>query len=166
VKSKPVNMDRMLGALLRLPSQAIVERIARDLSRAGHDDISPAKFVVFQYLPAEGARTTDLAERAGITKQSMSALVRTLIDNGYMRRQPDPSDRRASIIVRTDRGWEIERIAREAISGTVAEWRQAIGAERLEAGIEMLEALAAHIDGQSRHESVTASTIAAPATPR
>jgi len=156
VSSNSVNMDRMLGALLRLPSQAIVERIARDLSRAGHDDLSPAQFVVFQYLPAEGARTTELAERAGITKQSMSALVRTLIDNGYMQRQPDPTDRRASIIVRTDRGWEIERIAREAISDTVAEWRQAIGAERLEAGIEMLEALAAHIARQSRHESVNA----------
>ncbi len=148
MSSNSVNMDRMLGALLRLPSQAIVERIARDLSRAGHDDLSPAQFVVFQYLPAEGARTTELAERAGITKQSMSALVQALIANGYLARQPDPSDRRAAIIVRTATGWEIERIAREAISELVDEWRNALEPGLLDAGIEMLRALADYLDCQ------------------
>ncbi|MEZ4520508.1 MAG: MarR family winged helix-turn-helix transcriptional regulator [Thermomicrobiales bacterium] len=152
MNSTPLSTDRMLGALLRLPSRAIVRRIARDLARAGHDDLSPAQFVAFQYLPPEGARTTELAEQAGITKQSMSALVRALISQGYLERLPDPTDRRASIVVRTERGWEIERIARTAISALVDEWRDALAPGQLDAGIEMLGALADHLDAQEETE--------------
>lgn len=138
----------MLGALLRLPTHAIVDRVARELGRAGFDDLTAAQFMVFQVLPREGARTTELARRAQMRKQSMSALVRQLIANSYMESVPDPTDRRASIIVRTDRGWEAERVARAAIADLTSEWERALGTERFQAGMEMLEALAELVEFQ------------------
>lgn len=145
-----IRMERMLGELLRLPSEAIIARIASELVSAGFDDLTPAQFMVFRVMPAEGARTTELAERARMTKQSMSALVRPLVDRGYVRSEPDPDDRRAAIITRTERGWEVERIARAAIAGIMGEWRDALGPDRFDAGIEMLEALAEHIESRTK----------------
>lgn len=59
---------------------------------------------VFIHLPADGCRLTDLAEKAGMTKQAMAEIVEQLIEMGYLARFPDPSDKRAKIIVRTDKG--------------------------------------------------------------
>jgi DNA-binding MarR family transcriptional regulator len=137
----------MLGALLRIPGQAIVDRIARALSASGHTELRPAHFAVFQHLPAEGERLTDLAEQAQITKQSMGALVIYLEEMGYVERMPDPGDRRAQIIRRTARGWEVERIARAALQGLENEWADRLGQERLQQARAFLEDLASVIEG-------------------
>ena len=142
MSSAPVRMERMLGALLRIPSQAIVTRIAGAMHQAGYHDLSSAQFNVFQHLPAEGARVTELAERAQITKQSMSARVNELVDGGYLYRTPDPADGRASIVLRTERGWEIERIARATINEIEREWAEALGEERFREFRSVLEDLA------------------------
>ena len=73
---------RMIGALLRIPFQAINARLEAELAAAGFADLRPAHFSVFQHLPADGARVTDLAERAQITKQSMGYLVDHLEERG------------------------------------------------------------------------------------
>jgi DNA-binding MarR family transcriptional regulator len=125
-------MTPMLGALLRAPGAAIVERIASDLVAAGYSDIRPSHFSVFQQLPAEGGRLTLLAERAQITKQSMGALIDQLVTTGYLERVPDPADGRAQIIRRTARGWQVEQIARASISELESEWADALGAERMQ----------------------------------
>jgi len=65
----------------------------------------PAHTAVFQHIEADGSRLTDLAERAQITKQSMGYLVDYLEERDYLERHADPSDRRATIICLTDRGW-------------------------------------------------------------
>jgi DNA-binding MarR family transcriptional regulator len=136
----------MLGALLRIPGQAIVERIARALAASGHTELRPAHFAVFQHLPAEGARLTSLAEQAQITTQSMGALVIYLEEAGYVARMPDPTDRRAQIIRRTARGWEVERIARAALQGLEDAWAEQLGRERLQQARAFLEDLARLIE--------------------
>jgi DNA-binding MarR family transcriptional regulator len=146
MKHEPVRMERMLGALLRIPFQAINARIARNLAAAGYTDLRPAQFSVFQHLPREGARLTDLAERAQMTKQSMGALVGHLEAGGYLERVPDPVDGRAQIIRRTDRGWAVERLARASIQALEEEWGQWLGKERLQHCRAFLSDLAALLE--------------------
>jgi DNA-binding MarR family transcriptional regulator len=121
----------MVGALLRAPLQAINERVAADLAAAGHAGVRPAHFAVFQYLPAEGAHATALAERAQMTKQSMGYLLDHLEREGYVERTPDPADQRARIVRRTPRGWAVEGAARASIQRLEDEWDEQIGAERM-----------------------------------
>lgn len=123
--------ERMLGALLRMPFQAIGERVLGDLHAAGYGDLRLSHLVVFQHLPWEVGRVTELAERAQITKQSMSALVDHLVAGGYLERAADPRDGRARALRRTERGWAVERSARESIRALEAEWAAALGEERL-----------------------------------
>ena len=131
VAGAPPNPERMLGALLRIPFQAINERIARDRAAAGFGDLRPAHVAVFQHLPADDARPRALAERAHMTKQSMGALVASLVANGYLQRAPDPTDRRALGMRGATRGDEVERVARSAIGALEDEWRAALGAARM-----------------------------------
>jgi len=122
---------RMLGALLRIPFQAIVARIHAGLQARGYDDLRPAHFVVFQLLPPEGARVTELAEKAQITKQSMGELVHHLDDCGYLERVVDPTDHRAKVVRRTERGVELDKAAREILGQIEAEWTERLGSDRM-----------------------------------
>jgi DNA-binding MarR family transcriptional regulator len=144
-----VPLERMLGALLRIPFQAITARIAADLAAAGFTDLRPAYLAVFQHLDAEGSRLTDLAHRAQVTKQSMGALVDRLERWGYVERIPDPRDGRARIVRRTARGWTVERTARASIRALEDEWTQRVGAERMRLCRAVLEEIVAVLDDSS-----------------
>lgn len=126
-----VELTPMLGALLRAPLRALTARVAADLSRAGFTDLRPAHLVVFQHLDAEGTRLTELAARASMTKQSMGALVNDLEGWSYVERRPDPLDRRARIVCRTERGWAVELAARTSVGDFEEEWMRRVGAERM-----------------------------------
>lgn len=123
---------RMLGALLRIPFQAIVIRLHHDLSAAGFGELRPAHYVVFQLIRPEGSRLTELADEAQITKQSMGYLVDYLEERGYVERVADPEDGRAKLVRLTPRGWEVDRAARAIVAQIEAEWAGRLGAERLE----------------------------------
>ncbi len=58
----------MIGAPLRVPFQATVSQTYEGRIMAGYTDLRPAHFTVFQHLRGEGARLTELAEKAQITK--------------------------------------------------------------------------------------------------
>ena len=141
-----VPLERMLGALLRIPFQAITARVAVDLAAAGFDDLRPAYLAVFQHLDAEGSRLTDLAHRAQVTKQSMGALVDSLEQWGYVERIPDPRDGRARIVRRTERGWAVERTARASIRALEDEWTQRVGTERMRQCRAVLEEIVATLE--------------------
>ncbi len=122
--------QRGLGLLLRLPYQALVARVREGLVAAGYDDIHFAHLSVFQNV-GDGARASDLAERAQITKQSMGYLVDYLAARGYVERLPDPTDRRASLIRLTERGRAVDRMARLLIARLEEECAARVGEERL-----------------------------------
>ncbi len=82
--------QRMLGAMFRIPFQAIVALIDEGLRARGFTDLRPAHFVIFQHIRPEGSRITELAEQAQITKQSTGSLVDHMVACGYVDRLPDP----------------------------------------------------------------------------
>jgi DNA-binding MarR family transcriptional regulator len=121
-----------IGILLRGPYQEVVRRIAEELADAGFDDVRPAHTAVFQHIKAEGSRLSELAQSAQITKQSMGYLVDYLEERGYVERQADRSDRRASLILLTERGWNQVRAALAIIAGIEEEWARCLGARDME----------------------------------
>ena len=146
---------RMLGALLRIPFQAITARLHTELAAAGFADLSPAQFVVFQHLPAEGARVSELAARAQITKQSMGYLVDYLAARGYVERLPDPADGRAAIVRLTERGWAVDQAARAISRGVEEEWARRLGRRRMDQLRDLLERLVTSLETEPRSTTST-----------
>lgn len=77
----------------------------------------PKYSAVFAQIDPGGSRLTELANRANITPQAMGELVDELEELGYVSRQPDPTDRRAKLIVLTDEGWAAVEAGRQTIVG-------------------------------------------------
>jgi len=132
--SKAPDRGPLLGALLRFAHQSVIRRVQDRLSTAGFEDVQPAHFVPLQALwdCPEGARATELATRARITKQSMGELVEKLVDRGYVERVPDPLDGRARLVRITSRGRKASRMARDTVRDVEADWSRRLGADRIE----------------------------------
>lgn len=122
---------RLLGALFRIPFQVLNTRIEHGLIARGYTDMRPAFFEVFRYLKPDGSRSTDLAEQAQMTKQSMGYLIDHLETLGYVERIADPDDRRAKLVRPTDRGRAVEQDARQIIHEVEQEWADLLGGEQM-----------------------------------
>lgn len=132
---------RTATAVLRVAGQ-LVDGIQEGLREQGFDDVRPAHGFAFVMLAAGPATTVRLAEHLGITKQAASELVGHLVRAGYLRRRPDPGDRRAMLLELTDRGWECTRAAERAARDTVAGWRNRVSTRRFRALDAVLQEIA------------------------
>lgn len=94
--------DMLIGALLRVPTEAIFRRIVRQLNTAGFEGLTLPHIAVLRYPGPDGERPSVLAGRAGISKQAMNRLLRSLEDLGYLKRA-DASDKGGARIVRFTR---------------------------------------------------------------
>jgi len=137
---------RMIGALLRIPREATIQRVMAGLVAAGFDDVRPAHFTVFQHMPLEGIRLTALADAALLTKQSMGYLVDDLEAHGYVERAPDPADRRAKVVRLTARGRRLDDTVRAVILKIEADWSRRLGPENYQQLAQLLRALIATLE--------------------
>jgi DNA-binding MarR family transcriptional regulator len=122
----------LLGILLRNTLNVLLRRLQAGLAEAGYPQIRAAHSQVFTSMRPEGSRITDLAERAQISKQAMGYLVDDMVRAGFLQRVADPRDRRATQVQLTQRGREVERVARGIIEGIEADWARRIGQAQLD----------------------------------
>jgi DNA-binding MarR family transcriptional regulator len=131
----------LIGALLLFPGDELRRRVYEGYMAAGFTDLRPAHEPVLGLLSPEGDRIVDLAKRARTTKQAMGYLVAYLEGRGYLERVPDPKDGRAQIVRRTERGWEVNRTARQLVKEIQDEWAEQLGQDRMEQLIALLSDL-------------------------
>lgn len=98
---------------------------------AGFTDIREAHNTVFGLVPADGIRLTDLAARAGVSKQAMSELVNDLVEKGYFSKEPDPTDGRAKLICWSERAWEVNTHAQQYFDDLERELAALVGTTAL-----------------------------------
>jgi DNA-binding MarR family transcriptional regulator len=94
----PEGYDDNIGRLLQLALRDFQTRCAEKLHARGYTQLSATHLTILSYIDPSGTRIVTLAERAGMTKQSMGDLIRELEAHGYVERSPDPHDKRAVII--------------------------------------------------------------------
>ena len=121
-----------LGTLMRTGYHRTMEYVQARLEQLGFDDVRPAHMAIFQNLGPEGARIGELAERAKLTNQSVGYLVDYLEEHGYVERRPDPTNRRATLVCFTERGWDEADACAKILDQLDKELTQRMGAERLE----------------------------------
>jgi DNA-binding MarR family transcriptional regulator len=113
-----------LGLLLRLLNQHWGEGVHAALQAAGLDGIRAPHANVIPFVPAEGIQVSELARLASMRKQSMAEAVEQLERAGYVERRPDPNDRRARLVVLTDRGRQVRSVAIAAGRRVEADWTE------------------------------------------
>jgi DNA-binding MarR family transcriptional regulator len=107
------------------------------LAAAGFPDIRAAHQGVLSAI-GSGARLSDLAGAAGVSKQAMAGLVEHLLNRGYVERESDPTDRRAAVLKLTAAGVAARDAVRAAQDHLQGEMRRVVGKKRLRALRETL----------------------------
>src|ERR1700752_4977433 len=112
----------LIGALLRVPWEAVRERMLERLHAEGFADFDASYLTIVQYPGPQGLRPADLADRLGISKQALNHLLGQLERRGYLTREAHPEDGRSKRIVLTPRGIEAGLVIREAVAEMEDAW--------------------------------------------
>ena len=117
------NTVAMLGQAYSLLGFRIVDGVVG----AGYPQ-KPKHSAVFAQIHPDGTRLSDLARGANMTPQAMGEVVDELEALGYVTRRPDPTDRRAKLVVLTKLGRDCVEAGKRAIVDLEAEVTQMLGA--------------------------------------
>jgi DNA-binding MarR family transcriptional regulator len=130
------HLGRLLGEAMRRFDERVLHLMAHNVevplalsNLAARAQISAAHVHITRHLALEGSRLTDLAERAGMSKQAMGDLVDQCEAWGLVTRQPDPRDGRVRRVRFTSTGLAWLQAFREAVAQAEAEFRAEVGAE-------------------------------------
>lgn len=126
--------------------RALVADLVSAAAERGFPEVRVSHNAVFATLDAEGSRVADMAARAGITKQSLAALVKDMERAGFVTVSPDPLDGRAKVVRYTDRGWECVRGGSAYLREVEDALTTLLGRERLDDLRDMLVAVADHFE--------------------
>lgn len=142
-------------ARLILPLYRAFNALAQEKYAArGHAGLTTAHTLLFSSLDTEGTRIVTLAERMGITKQFTGRLVHQLAERHYLSTDPDPSDRRATIVKATPEGLQFFADACAVKTEIEDMFKAAVGEEHLVLFIATLEKLAAAFSAYEKVGSV------------
>ncbi|MDH6591971.1 DNA-binding MarR family transcriptional regulator [Variovorax sp. TBS-050B] len=131
---RQIHLGRLLGHAMRRFDERVLELMAHDVdvplalsNLAARAQVSAAHIHITRHLAREGSRLTDLAERAGMTKQAMGALVDQCEAWGLVTRGPDPLDARARRVRFTADGLAWLDAFRHAVTQAEREFRDSVG---------------------------------------
>uniref|UniRef100_C5CRC2 Transcriptional regulator, MarR family n=1 Tax=Variovorax paradoxus (strain S110) TaxID=543728 RepID=C5CRC2_VARPS len=131
---RQTHLGRLLGHAMRRFDERVLELMAHDVNvplalsnLAARAQVSAAHIHITRHLAREGSRLTELAQRAGMTKQAMGALVDQCEAWGLVTRGPDPLDARARRVLFTTDGLAWLDAFRGAVTQAEREFRASVG---------------------------------------
>jgi DNA-binding MarR family transcriptional regulator len=106
-----------VGFLLAKASQRWNELLYERFVERGFAEVRPAYgSILLPLFEEDGLRMGQLAERARLSKQTMTTMVRLLQRDGLVERERDPLDGRAFRIGLTERAREFQPVAEEVVA--------------------------------------------------
>lgn len=128
------HLGRLLGHAMRRFDERVLHLMAHNIdvplalsNLAARAQISAAHIHITRHLDLQGTRLTDLARKAGMSKQAMGDLVDQCAAWGLVTREPDPRDARARLVQFTPTGLLWLNAFREAVAQAEREFRAEVG---------------------------------------
>ena len=133
---RQTHLGRLMGHALRRFDARVLQLMARNVevplalsNLAARDQVTAAHVHITRHLALQGDRLTDLAQRAGMTKQAMAHLVEQCEAWGLVTREADALDARARRVRFTPTGLAWLQAFRDAVAQAEAEFRAEVGDE-------------------------------------
>ncbi len=109
------------------------EGLQNALKKQGWPGITRAQSLVFVNISEGVTRPSEIASRVGVTRQAIHQTINEMVDLGYLTLEPDPSDRRAKVVVYTEKGQQVGGAAVEALREIEHSLSRRIGTDRVTA---------------------------------
>jgi DNA-binding MarR family transcriptional regulator len=133
---RQTHLGRLLGHAMRRFDERVLHLMAHDVevplalsNLAARAQVGAAHIHITRHLALPGSRLTELAQRAGMSKQAMGDLVDQCEAWGLVTREPDPMDARARLVRFTATGLAWLQAFKNAVSQAEAEFRAEVGDE-------------------------------------
>ena len=130
------HLGRLLGHAMRRFDERVLHLMAHNIdvplalsNLAARAQISAAHIHITRHLDLQGTRLTELADKAGMSKQAMGDLVDQCEAWGLVTREADPRDARARVVRFTQTGLAWLQAFRAAVAQAEDEFRQEVGPE-------------------------------------
>lgn len=130
------HLGRLLGHSMRRFDARVLQLMARAVevplalsNLAARDKVGAAHIHITRHLSLDGDRLTDLAARAGMSKQAMADLVEQCEAWGLVSREPDPHDARVRRLRFTSTGLAWLQAFHDAVDQAEREFREEVGPE-------------------------------------
>jgi len=134
--------EPQLGRLFLAAHRTLAADLVLELEERGWPDLRASQAALILNVDRRsGTRLTELARRAGVTKQAMMVVVDELEVRGLVRRTPDPEDGRAKVVRLTARGRTLAAECRRAVAAVESRTRRTLGGRRYEGLREALDLL-------------------------
>jgi DNA-binding MarR family transcriptional regulator len=143
---RPLPFAVLMDGVWRAFRRELGERMDAELRRqaaATGTQLRPSQLRLLSLTPPAGLRLTDLAARAGMTKQALGEFVATLQGAGLVEVTPDERDRRVRLVRPTPAGRRLQGRIEAAIADTERHWRDQVGPARWATFREVLAELGA-----------------------
>ena len=128
------HLGRLLGHAARRFDERVLHLMAHDVevplalaNLAARAQVTAAHVHITRHLALEGSRLTELAERAGMSKQAMGDLVDQCEAWGLVTREPDARDARARLVKFTPAGLAWLQAFKAAVAQAESEFRAEVG---------------------------------------
>jgi DNA-binding MarR family transcriptional regulator len=116
----------LLGGWRRLVDEAVVELDAR-----GFGDVRPTHDFAMRAIDSGAVSASELGRRMSITKQAAAKVIDTLMERGWVDREPDPDDGRRKRLTVTEDGRAVMAEGERIFNGVRARLGERVGADRL-----------------------------------
>ena len=131
---RQTHLGRLLGHALRRFDERVLTLMAHNMdvplalsNLAARGQVTAAHVHITRHLPLEGARLSDLAASAGVTKQAMGDLVTQCEAWGLVTRSLDGVDKRARKVMFTATGLDWLAAFEKAVLEAEGEFKEAVG---------------------------------------
>ena len=114
-----------------------------------HDSTTSMAFVVLNIDPKDGTPATKIAPMMGLESRSLTRMLKSMEEKGYIYREKDPNDGRSVRIFLTDLGKEKRKVSRETVIRFNEAVRQSIAPDQLETFFEVITKINHLIESKS-----------------
>lgn len=150
---RQTHLGRLLGHALRRFDERVLTLMAHNMNvplalsnLAARGQVSAAHIHITRHLPLQGARLSDLAHNAGMSKQAMADLVTQCDAWGLVTRTHDAADGRARIVKFTAAGLDWLAAFENAVRQAEDEFKIAVGNDIATVVLMGLEAYASEYE--------------------
>ncbi len=138
--------EEMLLRLLFRATHVMNAEMARRIRARGHATFQPTFTTLLAHIDTEGTSISELARRAGVSRQAVSQLVRSIELGGFVERRANPADGRSVIVRHTDAGRQLLVDALGIMTAIEQEYAALIGDDEVTELRRLLDRLLAKVD--------------------
>ena len=111
-----------------------------------HESTTSMAFVVLNIDPHDGTPATKIAPLMGLESRSLTRMLKSMEEKGFIYRQKDPNDGRSVRIFLTELGQEKRRVSKNTVIRFNEAVRKSIAADKLDVFFEVVNEINGLID--------------------